>query len=235
MFDSLKHCIPNDHSNQVTSEYFIKKISLDNSHMTNVLDLGCGKGESRKLFLKYTPKIVWKGLEIEDCPTLESGYQPESYTSQSIYFYDGINIPFASSSFDIVYSNQVFEHVRFPSLVLNEIRRILKKGGYFMGSTSYLEPYHTNQFWNYTPYGWNILIEDAGLKLLELRPGIDSIALIKRQYLGRPPEASAWFSSSPLNEEIDTWGLQKKSRTHQAINYRKIHYCGQFIFLVTKP
>jgi cyclopropane fatty-acyl-phospholipid synthase-like methyltransferase len=58
MFDLLKHCIPNDHSNQVTSEYFVKKISLDNSHLMDVLDLGCGKGESMKLFFKYNPKVV---------------------------------------------------------------------------------------------------------------------------------------------------------------------------------
>ena len=40
------------------------------------------------------------------------------------------NLSFKDSSFDIILSNHVLEHVKNDGLALNEMARILKKGGY---------------------------------------------------------------------------------------------------------
>jgi ubiquinone/menaquinone biosynthesis C-methylase UbiE len=127
----------------------------------------------------------------------------------------------------------VFEHVRHPEELLAEIRRVLKEGGPFIGSISTLEPYHSYSYWNYTPYGWYVLLTDAGFVPQEFRPGIDGISLIRRSYLGRPEEARYWFKKSPVNEEIDQWGKENRKRPG-LINYRKIMYCGHLFFYAKK-
>ena len=140
-----------------------------------------------------------------------------------------MSIPFADQSFDLVYCHQVMEHVRYPERLLAEVSRVLVPGGSFVGSTSYLEPSHSFSLWNYTPYGWVTLINGSGMRVIELRPGIDSIALITRQLSGEPKKYSQWFGSSPLNQEIDEWG-KTNNRSVADINYRKLHFCGQFAF-----
>ena len=44
-------------------------------------------------------------------------------------------IPYADNTFDIVWSNNVLEHVQAPSIVFNEVFRGLKPGGIFLSKT----------------------------------------------------------------------------------------------------
>ncbi|MEL6325275.1 MAG: hypothetical protein AAFQ84_13700, partial [Pseudomonadota bacterium] len=93
---------------------------------------------------------------------------------------------------------------RHPERVLSEITRVLRRDGAFIGQTSQLEPYHSFSLFNFTIYGWKRIVEDAGMKLKLLRPGIDAITLIERSMKGRPPYCSQWFSNeSPANMEIE--------------------------------
>jgi SAM-dependent methyltransferase len=46
-----------------------------------------------------------------------------------ILMYDGVNLPFSSSSFDVVFSSNVLEHVERLDLLQKEIARVLKPGG----------------------------------------------------------------------------------------------------------
>ncbi|QQS49218.1 MAG: methyltransferase domain-containing protein [Acidobacteriota bacterium] len=49
--------------------------------------------------------------------------------------FDGQRLPFADSSFDLVTSNMVFEHVERPEVLLREIRRVLGRGGRMLALT----------------------------------------------------------------------------------------------------
>jgi hypothetical protein len=60
---------------------------------------------------------------------------------------------------------------------------VLKADGIFVGSTSHLEPFHSRSYWNYTPYGFCVLLREAGFRSIVVRPGIDSLTLIGRRYL----------------------------------------------------
>jgi len=60
-------------------------------------------------------------------------------TSMNIQKVDAMNICFPSGSFDTVIINHVLEHVENPDKALQEIRRVLRNGGYAILQTPYSE------------------------------------------------------------------------------------------------
>lgn len=229
LFELLKDCIPDDHSQQVSPTFFIDKLYEQGSGGRKVLDLGCGRGTSADLFRRRDPDVEWHGADVQPPPDFDA----RKRSGQHFHLIDGVTLPFEDASFDIVLSVQVFEHVRHPETLLAELGRVLVGGGAFIGSVSYLEPYHSFSYWNYTPFGWHTLLTEAGLSVVEFRPGIDAIALIQRQYLGLPRKAECWFKRSPLNKEIDAWGA-KTRQSHARINLRKLQYCGHLAFYAVR-
>lgn len=228
----LESCLPVDHARQVTIDYYLTKVLKvqDVDRTYTVLDLGCGTGRSMKHFQALNERIEWYGIDIESSPEVLS----RTETNARMLTFDGINIPFPDATFDLVHSNQVFEHVRHPRELLQELRRVLKPGGFFVGSTSHLEPFHSYSVWNFTPYGFSLLLGEAGLKVLELRPSIDALTLIVRRGLGAPrPLNIFWRLESPLNLFMTIVGKMLRLRA-ATINALKLLFCGQFIFQATK-
>ena len=227
----LAEQIPEDSSQQITSEYYISYLlQRKYNSKIKILDLGCGAGNSEEKFKATKKNIDWLGLDIAESPEVKARNKAE----ENFYTFDGINIPFEDNYFDIIYSNQVFEHVRYPESLLKEIHRVLKADGYFMGSVSYLEPYHSFSFWNYTPYGFKEILSQAGFQVLEIRPSIDALTLIIRRALGTPKFFSIWWQQeSPLNSIISLIG-KITQKNHRWINTIKLMFCGQFCFLTRK-
>ncbi len=220
--------IPNDHSRQVTSRYYLRQALTEPDAPTMVVDLGCGKGDSAQLAREIRPGTEWIGVDIYESE------QAKSIVGEKVLLYDGVNLPFDDDSIPLIYTNQVMEHVRHPEALLRDIRRVLTPGGLFVGSTSQLEPYHAWSFWNFTVYGFQTIVEDAGLTLEEIRPGIDGVALVQRHWFGKRKDHGPWFQRSPLNVEIDQWGAAS-ARRPALINLRKLEFAGQFSFRVRKP
>jgi len=226
----LDGCLPNDHSRQISSEYYLKLLVDKLQKVERVVDLGCGAGGSVDDFRAVDPSIRWIGLDIEESPEVRA----RSRNDAEFYSFDGVNIPFSCAEFDAVYSKQVLEHVRHPQDLLREVQRVLKPGGYFLGSTSCLEPYHSRSLWNYTPYGLRCLIEEAGLRLVEVRPGIDGITLAFRRLLGAPRFFEFWFMhESPLNAMIGLAGKILR-KGHRWTNAAKLIFSGHICFLARK-
>lgn len=81
------------------------------------------------------------------------------------------SLPFADNSFDAVISQAVFEHLQYPDVVVEEIRRVLKPGGVVKIDTAFLQPEHgyPHHFYNATETGlrhWfrNFDIEWSGVE-----------------------------------------------------------------------
>jgi SAM-dependent methyltransferase len=227
----LRDCIPDDDSRQVTSRYYVEQVMRAATGPSVVVDLGCGVGNSVDVFRAHAPAVTWIGVDIPD--SMEA--QQRTRDDAPFVRYDGRAVPLRDGSVDVVYSHQVLEHVRDPELHLREIVRLLRPGGHLIGSTSQFEPYHSRSYWNFTVYGFATLVRDAGLELVELRPGIDGITLVLRTFLGRPKSFSKWFAGgSPLYTLVDEWGAQTKRRAW-LVNLRKLQFAGQFVFCVRKP
>ncbi len=225
IYDLMKNCLPSDHSNQVNSRYYIEQIAKIYQKKFTVLDLGAGNGWSHDEFLKNNDKTNWIGLDIEDSPEVRS----RTRNDITFYSYDGINIPLEDKKIDVCFSHQVFEHVRYPEKLLTEIHRTLKPQGFFIGSVSSLEPYHSFSYWNFTLYGFKTILEDNGFQVIELRPGIDGISLITRSFMDNSPLFNSWFGNeSLLNQTINNEYIGQEN--HKAINFRKLCYCGHLCF-----
>lgn len=232
----LYEFLPGDHSRQTHSLReglaALDSLSSELSKIT-IVDLGCGLGASYDAFSARNGKIQWMGLDIADSQEVKA----RKRKNLPFYAYDGVHIPLAEHSVDMVYSRQVFEHVRHPEPLLSETYRVLRPGGVFVGSTSHLEPFHSRSFWNYTPYGFCVLLQDAGFNSIQVRPGIDSLALIGRRCfsyvkLARLFEPCFKFES-PMNLFLEL-GLRLLGQSAKRRNAFKLLFAGQFCFLAQK-
>lgn len=80
---------------------------------------------------------------------------------------DAHNLPFKDNSIDGIAICAVLEHIEDPKTAVNEIYRVLKKGGYVYAETPFLQHYHGYPFHyqNYTITGHNYLFKK--FKILE--------------------------------------------------------------------
>src|SRR5206468_2817818 len=74
-------------------------------------------------------------------------------------------LPFRDGSFDAVYSVAVTEHLACPPLALQEIYRVLRPGGVYLGNCSFLEPWHDHSFFHVSPLGAGELLTQAGFTI----------------------------------------------------------------------
>lgn len=97
---------------------------------TKILDFGCGNGS----LVDYLRK---SGLQSFGCDIYEDEAQNPEYIRLIKHLDKSDNrisekytIPFDDNSFDIIVTYQVFEHIMDFDLVLAELRRVLKPGGF---------------------------------------------------------------------------------------------------------
>lgn len=230
-FELIEDVIPDDVAIQISDSYYVEQVVRPLAPGAIVLDLGCGTGKGRRNVKRINSGVAWVGVDILSSPEVDQ----RAGDRDDIAAFDGVRLPFRSGSIDCVVSLQVLEHVRHPEPLLRDVARVLKPGGRFAGTTSNLEPYHSYSLWNFTPYGFVTIARDAGLEVIEVRPGIDGPTLIERQIRGRPPEMSKFFgTTSPRNEEFLRWGTSTRRRP-ALVNNRMLQYSGHFGFLTRRP
>lgn len=130
-------------------EYGIEELLPPPGNADRVLLLGCGDGGER-------PYLRGLGFEATGLDIRRS--------SGVDLIGDAHLLPVKDSSFDIVLSMQVLEHLHSPWIAVDEIARILRPGGWFVGSVAFLKPYH-NSYFHMTHKGVQHLLDDAGLEV----------------------------------------------------------------------
>jgi len=93
----------------------------------HVLDLGAGAG--------IVAQMNFRGQAARIC-----GVDPDTRVESNPYLDEGKtgfgeSIPYSDSSFDVVFADNVLEHLNDPAAVFSEIHRVLKPGGLFLAKT----------------------------------------------------------------------------------------------------
>src|SRR3989338_3523493 len=91
-----------------------------------VLDIGCGNGH----FLSRLREQGCQNLQGVDI----ANYLQDKSIAHSVVDINVEKLPFPDNSFDVVTAFQVLEHLENYFLIEQEIKRILKPGGYFIFS-----------------------------------------------------------------------------------------------------
>lgn len=94
------------------------------------LDAGCGGGRGSIFMAANGAKSV-TGIDFskENIATCRRFAKEYRYKNCSFHETTLLDIPFADESFDIIFCNGVLMHTKDPSKVLQELSRVLKKGG----------------------------------------------------------------------------------------------------------
>ena len=136
----------------------------------HVLEIGTGIGfEMAKVFLengaqKYT---------TVDIAEYNSNTNPPDGVEYIIY--DGVNLPIESDSVDLIFSNWVFEHVRRPKLLVDEMSRVLCNGGRLVSEVDIRDHYQSEEIYQsdhlvYPKIIWEFLTYNRSAYTNRLRP-----------------------------------------------------------------
>jgi 2-polyprenyl-3-methyl-5-hydroxy-6-metoxy-1,4-benzoquinol methylase len=136
----------------VLSDYYEGTASL--SSLT-LLDIGCSAGLMTRLYGERFGRVV--GIDIDE-PAVNHASQ--SYSDRNLEFLvrDSMNTGFEDETFDVVTCTHIYEHVPDADRLLEEIHRVLKKGGvcYFAAQNRlcWQEPHYFLPLLSVMPKSW---------------------------------------------------------------------------------
>jgi len=99
-----------------------------------VLDSGCGNGYGAKYLAENGANFVF-GVDIDKKIIKKCEKRYRNVNNLSFVHCDSTTLGFESEFFDVVVSMEVIEHIQNYRKYLNEICRVLKRGGLFIIST----------------------------------------------------------------------------------------------------
>jgi SAM-dependent methyltransferase len=149
----------------LTIDGFISKLYLEMiNHFGNqylngiILDVGCGDKPYEKL-LKNHEKYI--GLD----------YDGAHYPDKIDIIASADSIPLLDGSVDSVLCTQLLEHMENPDLVISEIKRILKPGGYAVISVPFIWNIHMEprDFFRFSKFGLEYLMKKNNLNIISIQ------------------------------------------------------------------
>lgn len=131
------------------------------------LDIGAGDGKHRSAI--ESKGWRWVGLD-------------PSHNARLSLVGSAYEIPFQTESIDLVFVNQVLEHLSHPLQALSEAFRVLRPAGFLIGSVSFLEPWHDSCY-GFSHRGIEQILSDSGFDLVKIRPGTSVFVVLASHLL----------------------------------------------------
>lgn len=202
--------------------YFVDYVSHVAPPGARVLDFGCGAGALVRMFRKagydaYGADIRWPGADYGDLLATDLGRD-----GVLRYYEEGGELPFEDDFFDVIVSDQVFEHVVPMEATVGELQRICRPGGvtyhHFPASLVWREGHIGIPFSHRLPRGQPRLFYTAVLRRLGL--GIFKDERPAREWAAEKLDwIDRWTVYRPANEIASVFGQYGR------LSHREIDYC----------
>lgn len=98
--------------------------SVADQVIDSLLDIGCGTGESRKLYINHVGDYI--GLDLSPASI---AFAQKRFPESRWIVADACGLPYAEGCFDVVAFSSVLHHIEDYGRALREARRVLKPGG----------------------------------------------------------------------------------------------------------
>ncbi|GAB1420540.1 class I SAM-dependent methyltransferase [Anaerolineales bacterium] len=118
------------HSKGADLDLMIRTVAFSGEEV--VLDLGCGAGHASIKFAPFVQTVIAYDMTEE---MLKVTYDMAKIAGTSNVWTEKGNVeelPYEDESFDLVISRYSAHHWRHPERALNEVARVLKRGGHFI-------------------------------------------------------------------------------------------------------
>lgn len=129
-----------------------------------VLETGCGGGQMRA----WATARGLRYLGTDVATTRVHGWL-QAHGGPDVLC-DAHALPLRSGVADAVYAAAVWEHLAFPAAAAQEAARVLRPGGWCLGSMSFLEPWHDESYAHMTPWGVHATLRLGGLEPVAIWP-----------------------------------------------------------------
>ena len=190
-----------------------------------MLDLGCGEGIHKEIAEAFG--YEWVGLDYSIPAAPIKG--------------DAHALPFQNASFEFILSIAVLEHIQFPFVMTQETFRVLKPGSLFIGTVSFLEPFHNDSYYHHSHLATFNSLHNAGFELLHVSPAKNWMALLaigNMALFRQLPIWLTWLLVLPLQALHRLWwwvghAITKSKRASE--EYRLLSTTGAFTFIARKP
>ena len=126
-----------------------------------IIDIGCGDRPYLKLLKRWVKMYV--GVDISDEADVVAPAE---------------HLPFPDASFDLALCFQVLEHAENPQKAVQEMKRIVKKGGFVLASTHGVWNHHPfpHDYYRWTHEGLKKLFED--FSEVKVKPNLNSYSSV---------------------------------------------------------
>ena len=139
----------------------------------SVLDIGCGDGRYALLIKKAeVPIVVGIDLSLQALQLAKEKFEVNGFNENFIRA-DAKKLPFLDCSLDFVIIIGLIHHTGDPSIILNEVSRVLKLGGHL-----YLKEITFNPLAHFVQKLLAHAPEDLRLKIAEGAPSVPNIKII---------------------------------------------------------
>lgn len=187
------------------------------------LDLGCGTGLHREVLERAGYHYLGIDATVRGAPIHADAHA----------------LPLHDDSIDFVMSIAVFEHLSNPFLAAREVMRVLRPGGYFIGTVAFLEPFHSRSYFHHSHLGITEVLRQAGFEVEHLGPNREWSVLFAQAknglFPGMPKRASSALVR-PIDAAHRVWWRLVGTR-HDGFdeNTRLVKLAGAFRFVARAP
>jgi SAM-dependent methyltransferase len=162
-------------------EFFINSIRVEEFKEKRILEIGSKyvNGSVRPLIERFTYPKEYIGVDMS-----LGKYVDIVLPAEKLVEY------FGEETFDVVISTELLEHVEDWRLVITNIKRVLKRGGYlYITTRSYGFPYHgyPHDYWRYEIEDMYKLFSDFEILILEKDLSVPGVFLKARKPLNYKP------------------------------------------------